>query len=193
MPGLPLRDSGCFREQWVLVSTRPRAIGFYWGVAGVLGILLFAIIRLSLRVLEMSSYSLSVLQWAILLIFALYMAYAEGYKGFHLNFAPRVVARARYFLQPGQHSVLLVIFAPLFCMGFIHATARRRLISVLVTSAIIGLVIIVSMMPQPWRGLIDFGVVTGLGIGVLSILRFWHQAHNGEWTHPIEADLPEKS
>lgn len=154
--------------------------------------LLSAIFRLSFRIFEMLSYSLSPLQWLVLASFALYMAYAEGYKGFHLNFSPRVIARARYFcLERQQQAIHHFIFAPLLCMGFLYSTKRRRLIAICVTTAIIILVIIVSMMPQPWRGIIDVGVVLGLLLGVISLIYFWIQSMKPGWQSPVSADFPE--
>lgn len=169
-----------------------RLIGFYWGIGGVIGILFFAVFRLFGKVLEMTEHSLSAFQWLVMLAFVLYMAYAEGYKGFHLNFAPRVVARANC-LRHGQNSVkgiLPLLLAPLFCMGYFHATRKRIITSFMVTAAIISVVLLVGMVPQPWRGIVDAGVVVGLGIGITSILRFWVQLERGTWTHPISADLP---
>ena len=168
-----------------------KALGYYWGISGVLVILLFAIFRLSFRVLDMLSYPLSLWQWIILFMFALYMAYAEGYKGFHLNFSPRVVARARFFLEKNDsYKSRHVLLAPIFCMGYIHATQKRKLISFFLTSAIIMLIILVSMLPQPWRGIVDIGVVLGLLLGVASIAYFWVQSTKEEWVSPVSADLP---
>ncbi len=164
-------------------------LGYIWGVAGVIGILLSAIFRLGARVVEMLEYSPGLPHWLVLLVFALYMAYAEGYKGFHLNFAPRVVLRGRHLLQ--QPSPHLILLAPLFCMGFIHATRRRQLISFLVTAAIISVVLLVSLVPQPWRGVIDAGVVLGLLIGVASILFFFVQVTFTGIRPDISPDLPE--
>lgn len=170
-----------------------RLLGFYWGVVGVIGILLFAIFRLSSKVIEMGAHSLSIFQWLFMIVFALYMAYAEGYKGFHLNFSPRVVARANYLRQPQNPSLGLMplLLAPLFCMGYFCATRKRILTSFIVTSLIVGVVFLVGLAPQPWRGLIDVGVVIGLAIGVVSILRFWLQVESGRWVHSIAVDLPE--
>jgi len=166
--------------------------GYYWGISGVLLILLFAVVRLSARVVEMLSYSLSLWQWFGLILFALYMAYAEGYKGFHRNFAPRVVARAGFFLGQNNHrNPGYIIIAPLLCMGYVHATKKRKLVSVLLTSTIIVLVLLVSMLPQPWRGIIDVGVVLGLLLGVCSIAYFWGQSLKREWVSPVPADFPD--
>jgi hypothetical protein len=87
--------------------------------------------------------------------------------------------------------VMPLLLAPLFCMGYFHATRKRMLTSIILTSAIIVLVLLVGLAPQPWRGIIDVGVIIGLGLGVGSIIRFWIQVEQGHWVHPIAVDLPE--
>jgi hypothetical protein len=135
-----------------------------------LTLLLAAIVRLSPMAFELVGHSLTAMQWAALLLFVPYMIWAEGYRGFHRNFAPRLVVRANYLKNhPRPAHVLL---APLFCMGYIHATPRRQLLSISLTAMIICFVLIVRLLPQPWRGIIDSGVVLGLFIGVVSILYF---------------------
>jgi hypothetical protein len=102
------------------------------------------------------------------------MAYAEGYKGFQKAFSPRTAARARYLrLNP---RVVPVILAPFFCMGYFHATKRRKITSISLTLGIIVLIVLVSFVTQPWRGIIDAGVVVGLAWGVVSLLIFSFQA-----------------
>lgn len=166
-----------------------RALAYYWGIAGVVLLLASAVVRLTPYVLELSSYSLSILQQALLAGFVLFMLYSEGWKGFHLNFSPRVVARADGLSQ--APTMLLTLLAPLVCMGFLHATRKRRLISLILTSAIILLVLLVRLLPQPWRGIVDAGVVAGLGFGILSILWHWLR-HAVQGIAPgVAADLPE--
>lgn len=170
-----------------------KLLGYYWGIGGVLLILLSAITRLSTRVIEMFDVPLSLFQWLLLLMFACYMAYAEGYKGFHLNFAPRVISRAQFFLaEDNFNKFIYTLFAPLLCMGYIYSTKKRKLVSILLTSAIIILVLLVRLLPQPWRGIIDAGVVLGLLLGVSSIIFFWLQSKQTEWTSPVPADFPDK-
>jgi hypothetical protein len=36
-------------------------------------------------------------------------------------------------------------------------------------------------------------VVTGLGLGILSLVFFWLQVETGRWKHDIPLDLPEKT
>lgn len=145
-------------------------IGFIWGIGGIIMLLVFAIFRLSGMIFEMDQATLSLWQWGVMGFWLAYMVWAEGYKGFYKAFAPRVVVRASYLAAHPRP--LHVLFAPLFCMGYIHATSKRRLVSIGVTSMIVCFVLIVRLLPQPWRGIIDVGVVAGLGVGVLSILFF---------------------
>lgn len=147
-----------------------RVLGFAWGIIGVLIMLSFAIVRLAPIALELSTQSLSALHWAALVFSVVYMAYAEGYKGFHRGFSPRVVQRANYLRDnPRWQHVLL---APAFCMGYIYATRRRQILSISLTLLVMGFVVIAKQLPQPWRGILDAGVVTGLTLGILSILYF---------------------
>ena len=167
-----------------------RSLGFYWGVAGVIAFLLTAILRLSPRIGELTDYSLSALQWMVLVGFTLWMAWAEGYKGFHRAFSPRVVARARY-LKTVSGKPLLLLLAPAFCMGYFHATRKRMIVSWTLTSVIVGLILLLRITPQPWRGIIDTGVVTGLMLGIMSLLYFAVQEVTGQWRHSIKLDLPD--
>lgn len=168
-----------------------RLLGFYWGITGVILFLLFAVLRLSERIRELADYSLGPLHWTVLVGFTLWMAWAEGYKGFHRAFSPRVVARANYLRESALDRPILALFAPVFCMGFIHATRKRKIVSYSVTSGIFVLVLLLRITPQPWRGIVDTGVVTGLALGILSLLFFWIQVETGAWNHGIPLDLPE--
>jgi hypothetical protein len=165
-----------------------RTFGFLWGVFGVAAFLGMAVWRVSAYVLELRHYGLSPLQWGILIVFTVYMVYAEGIKGFYRRFAPRVVARACYLRENSRP--FLTLFAPVFCMGYIHSTLRRRLTSFGVTGGIALLVVGVRHVPQPWRGIIDCGVVVGLFVGVLSVLWFGARAMFAGETPEVPLDLP---
>ena len=81
-----------------------------------------------------------------------------------------MVQRANYLRDnPRWQHVLL---APAFCMGYIYATRRRQILSIGLTLLVMGFVVIAKQLPQPWRGILDAGVVTGLTLGILSILYF---------------------
>ena len=138
--------------------------------------------------LELENSSMSQVHWLALAFSVVYMAYAEGYKGFHLGFAPRVVVRARYLADNPRP--LHVLLAPLFCMGYIYATRKRQILSFALTAMIICFVLIARSMPQPWRGIVDAGVVVGLGLGVLSIAYFLIISSNDPARLTVSAEVP---
>ena len=147
-----------------------KAFGFIWGVGGVLLLILFAIYRLAPMAWALEDSSMNLFHWTALIFSVVFMSYTEGYKGFHQGFAPRVVIRANY-LKDNPH-IIHIILAPLFCMGYIHATRKRKVISIGLTLMIICFILVAPMLPQPWRGIIDAGVVVGLSIGIISIIYF---------------------
>jgi hypothetical protein len=158
-----------------------------WGVLGVMTLIGEAAWRLSGYAVEAIAGGLTPLQWAVMLGFAAFMGYSEGYRGFHRAFAPRVTARARRLArEPKLH---LVVVAPLVCMGFLHATRKRLTVSWVLVSMIVLLVIGVRQLPQPWRGIADAGVVVGLSWGLASIAWFAVLALRGT-PHEVPADFP---
>jgi hypothetical protein len=94
-------------------------------------------------------------------------AYLEGYRGFQLRFSPRVVSRAIYLAQNPRP--LWVILALPFCMSLFHSTRRQKTVSWVFIGAIVLLVWSVRSLPQPWRGIVDGGVVLGLAWGLAVI------------------------
>lgn len=170
------------------VGKEVRTIGFTWGIGGVLTVLLFAIYRLAPMALALENFQLSILHWIALIFSVVYMAYAEGYKGFHLGFAPRVVMRAMYLRE--NPNITHVLLAPVFCMGFIYATRKRQILSIALTLMIVCFIVLVRMTPQPWRGILDAGVVMGLSIGIISILHFVVLAQKNPKAILISADIP---
>jgi len=138
--------------------------------------------------LELENTSLNSYHWFALVFSVFYMAYAEGYKGFHLGFAPRVVVRARYLAENPRP--LHVMLAPLFCMGYIYATRKRQILSIALTIMIICFVLIARSMPQPWRGILDAGVVVGLSLGVMSIAYFLVLSSHDPARLSISAEVP---
>ena len=165
-----------------------KTFGLAWGIGGVVLLLIFAIFRLAPMALELESLPMTLLHWSALAFSVIYMAYAEGYKGFHLGFAPRVVVRARYLAANPRP--LHVLLAPLFCMGYIYATRKRQILSFALTAMIVCFVLVARMMPQPWRGILDAGVVVGLSLGVLSIAYFLIVSANNPSRISISAEVP---
>lgn len=155
--------------------------GALWGLTGVLLLLGFALWRLAPLAAEGLGMRLSGLQWVFLVAFVAFMAYAEGFRGFQRAFSPRVAARARHLRDhPTPTRALL---APFFCMAYFAAPRRRRISAYALTAGVILLVVLVQRLEQPWRGLVDAGVVIGLGWGFLSTLLYGLQAL---WTPEFE-------
>jgi hypothetical protein len=150
------------------------AIGAVWGLAGVMALLVSACYRLWPKAVDAISFPFAWYHWAALVAIVVGMAYAEGYKGFQKAFSPRTAARARYLRQYPR--IGHIVLAPFFCMGYFHATKRRKITSISLTLGIIALIILVYLVPQPWRGIIDAGVVVGLAWGIVSLLVFGLQA-----------------
>ncbi|MFP4155256.1 MAG: hypothetical protein ACLFSG_06145 [Halothiobacillaceae bacterium] len=162
--------------------------GAIWGLLGIFALVGWAVIRLSENAWLALDMPWSTVQWGFFVDWLVFMIYGEGYRGFQKGFSPRVVARAVHLARnPVWWHVLL---APAYCMGFVHATPRRRLVSILVTSGIVVLVLLVSQLPQPWHGIVDFGVVAGLVYGLFFIA--WY-AIGHLLGRPVDhpADVPE--
>lgn len=155
-----------------------RILFVLWAVVPVLLLLSSAIYRLGIHAVVAVSDSLTPLQWCALVFSVIYMLHAEGYKGFYKAFAPRFAARVRHVRDSG--STLQRVLAPVFCFGFFGATRRRLLTTYLLTTMIVCMVLLVSQVAQPWRGIIDAGVVAGLIVGVMSMLYFLAQALSQE-------------
>ncbi len=163
--------------------------GAIWGITGVFLLLGSAIYRLTPLALAAFSSPFRWYHWLAWTARVLIMAHAEGYRGFQQRFSPRVAARALYLRH--HPKILHIIFAPLFCMGYFHATRRRQTVSISLTAGIIVLVLAVRLIPQPWRGIIDIGVVVGLVWGLVSLLWFAARAVTGRCDYSPE--VPESS
>ncbi len=149
-----------------------RKLLLVWGIVGVLVLLASALYRLTPIALEpINDGSLTTFHWIVIVIWSAINAHAEGYKGFQQRFSPRTVARAVYLGE--NPTALRVILAPLFCMGFFHATKRVLAAAWGVLIAVTVLVIIIRSLEQPWRGIVDVGVVIGLGWGTVSLFIFF--------------------
>lgn len=149
-----------------------------WGALGVVALLLQAIIRLTPHALQpLLSGSLSSAQAFVYVGWVLFCGYAEGYRSFQGRFSPRVVARALYLAKVKNR--LGVVLAPLFCMAFFHATRRARISAWTVSMLVIAAVLIVHHLTQPWRGIVDGGVVIGLAWGIVAILAHFVRALRG--------------
>ena len=142
--------------------------GSVWGLIGISALLISAIARLMPLSLDLVNFHLTSLQWAVLAIWLFFMGHFEGYRGFQLQFSPRVAARCLHLKN--NPKALHLLLAPFFCMGFFYATKRRIITTWSITLTIVVMVILARHLPQPWRGILDAGVCLGLIWGWLSVI-----------------------
>lgn len=161
-------------------------LGALWGLGGVLLLLGFAIYRLTPLAVEALKSPLTAIQWVALVAFTIFMAHSEGYRGFQKAFSPRVAARAKHLRD--EPTFIRVLLAPFFCMAYFAAPRRRRIAAYALTTGVILLVVLVQRLDQPWRGIVDTGVVIGLGWGMLATLVYWFRAMRGDEL-PVPAEV----
>ncbi len=145
-----------------------RVLGVVWGIGGIAAVLAYAAISLSRYARDALVAGLGPAEMLLLVVNTGFMAWAEGYRGFQQRFSPRVAARAlNLYLRP---TVPRLVFAPLFCAGFFGATARLKRTIWIGTGLIVLAVLLFNQLPQPWRGILDAGVLVGLTWGTASLL-----------------------
>lgn len=148
-------------------------LGATWGILGITLIIGSAIVRLFPKAVDAIHFGLSPFEWIALLVWVSFMLFFEGYRGFQLNFSPRFAARLWHLLQKGRAVDLLL--APFYCMGFFHTTRRRMISSWTLAVGVTLFILVVVHIAQPWRGIIDWGVVLGLLYGLICIYVFTWQ------------------
>jgi len=137
-----------------------------WGIIGLLILLSFAVWRLTPNAIEALQMPLNWKHWLVFITSLFFMAYSEGYKGFQKSFSPRFAARAKHLSR--NTTPLHLLLAPLFCMSYFHAPKRRVIATCILTVAIVIFILSFRLLPQPWRGLLDAGVVVGLIWGIIA-------------------------
>jgi hypothetical protein len=148
---------------------------FLWGIAGVLALFGRALARLVPMAWEpIADGSLSALHVVVYVLWVIFNAYSEGYRAFQKAFCPRVVGRALHLAQ--NPKPLHVLLAPLYCLSLFHANRRGLTVAWVMLGVIALLVWLLRITPQPWRGIIDGGVVVALAWGVIVLLVMSGQA-----------------
>ena len=142
-----------------------------WGLLGIFLLVGRAIWRLSEIAIDGIFHHdppMTTMQWIILWGWIVASAYSEGYKGFQKKFSPRTVARSWYLAD--NPTPMRLVLAPFFTMGFFHANRKTKITAYAMVILITILVMLMNFVPQPWRGIVDGGVVVGLLWGMLSML-----------------------
>jgi len=168
-----------------------------WSVCGVAAYLGYGVKKVVPVVLG-GCVGMSPRQWALLAATLLFFGYVEGYRGFQKGFAPRVVSRAWVVSQgsvdgrpapPVWHKLV----APIFCIGYIHGSRKRVIASWTVTTAVFLVVVGVKRLANPYRAIIDAGVIVGLAWGVVSVLAIFLRSIAKGRPPRFDPDLPRGS
>lgn len=161
-----------------------------WAIVGVVALLGRAISRLAVYVAEaVSGGQIGALHVVFAVGWTVFMVWSEGHRGFHRGFSPRVAGRA--LAMQGERRWYYVVLAPLVAIGFLNSTPGRKLRSGLVMVAVVCAILLVRLLPQPWRGLVDIGVIAGLGWGVGSLLYWFVRGLRGA-TMPVPLDFGQR-
>jgi hypothetical protein len=159
-----------------------------WGILWVSLLLGRAIWRLTPFALEpWTQHLMTTGEKAIYVGWLVANAYLEGYRGFQLRFSPRVVSRAVYLGQNPRASWLILALP--FCMSLFHSSRRQMAVSWSFIAVLVAVIWWVRSLPQPWRGIIDGGVVLGLVWG-LGMIWWLFLGYIGGRKIPPPADLP---
>ena len=142
--------------------------GGVWAVVGLIGLLGWAIFRLARISIAAFDHPFAWYHWAALLAIIPLMAWSEGVRGFQLRFSPRVAERSVSIRA--NPTLARVALAPLFAAGYFGGDRRERLGVYFGTLGILVLIFLVHRLAQPWRGILDAGVVVGLSWGTIATL-----------------------
>jgi hypothetical protein len=149
----------------------PFRTGVYVGATlGVFVLLGQGLVKLVPWAIEAIVGPLTTLESGVLWLFVLLNLYLEGYRGFQLRFVPRVVSRALHLAKTRDADRWSLLLAPFFAMGFFRATMRAKLAAWAVSGLVALAIVVVRHLPPPWRGIVDAGVVAGLGYGTVSFV-----------------------
>lgn len=169
----------------------PGLLAATWGVAGVVLLLGQAIYRLTPMALQpIVERQLGMAEAGVYAAWVVFSLYFEGYRAFQQRFSPRVVARALALMR--EPVPLRIVLAPAFCMALFHATRRGLALAWGTLVMVLCFIMILRHVPQPWRGIVDGGVVLALLWGQLAIVVYFVRGLSG-LPMPVSAELPERS
>lgn len=144
-----------------------------WGAGAVVLSLLDAIYRLSKFVRE--GMHLGLLTPAMLLatlLWTVVIVYYEGVRGFRDALAPRMAARLWLLAQRNNRGDWLTkLLAPAHALSLFDSSTKRKRISWALLLFVIAMILVVRKLPQPYRAVIDVGVVLALAYGAWCIVK----------------------
>ncbi len=152
-----------------MIDRRLPALVSAWTLIGVAALFTSAIYRLGTRGVATIQAGLGWGEWLVLVLLTVAFVYGEGFRALDRRWVPRLVERA--LLLRDEPRVLMRLVAPLYGLSLVGAARDDLIRGWLLTTAILGAVLIVRALPDPWRGIVDFAVAAALAWGLVAILR----------------------
>lgn len=140
-----------------------------WAVFGVSALFASASYRLGERGVAVIRDGLGSWEWMTLAGLTIVFVYGEGFLALDRKWVPGLMRRARELRD--ERRLVLRLLAPLYGLSLIGAPPAKLVSSWLGTLAIVGAILVVRAVPDPWRGIIDFAVAAALAWGLVAILR----------------------
>ena len=159
-----------------------------WAMVGILAPLAEAVFRLSFYAQEALSGPLGPLHWAFAITWTAAMTYGEGYRVFQRRFTPQAIVRAKEIARSGGW--LEGLCAPLACMGLTHAPPQKLVRAWSLVGFIVAFILVIRQFPQPWRGLVDLGVVCALSYAFVTVPVALFRGRSLA-TQPLDAAVPQ--
>ena len=105
----------------------------------------------------------------MLVLLTIAFVYGEGFRALDRRWVPRLIERA--LLLRDDQRLFVRLLAPLYGLSLVGAGRDDLIRGWLLTTGILGAVLIVRTLPDPWRGIVDFAVAAALAWGLVAILR----------------------
>lgn len=144
--------------------------------------------------LKVRNFDLNAGQVVLTIFMVVFFAYVEG-MSFHRSWSPYVVRRAlllpqglSFRSQPVQ-SLVSLLLGPLFVAGLFFASKKRLAVAYLLYPSIVGFIIGVVNLPDPYHQITDVGVSVGLTIGTASLAYHFERALQTQRL-PRDLDVP---
>jgi hypothetical protein len=152
-----------------MTDGRLRAVVSAWTLLGVAALFATSIVRLGSRGIATIQRGLEWGEWSGLIFLTVAFVYGEGFRALDRRWVPRLLERALLLRDDPRLSVRLL--APLYGLALVGVGRGDLIRGWLVVAAILGAVLTVRVLPDPWRGIIDFAVAAALSWGLVAILR----------------------
>ena len=152
-----------------MTDRRLRAVVSVWTLLGVAALFSTSIFRLGSRGVATIQGGLGWGEWSGLVLLTVAFVYGEGFRTLDRRWVPRLLERALLLRDDPRLSVRLL--APLYGLSLVGVSRGDLIRGWLLVAAILGAVLTVRVLPDPWRGIVDFAVGAALSWGLVAILR----------------------